>query len=176
MKRIATFLSALVLISAASLSLATPAQAVVDLMVCTGNETATFNPPLTVTPQQTTVGTTRSYAPCLSLSRPDIVSGAQSGSHPRTLGCATLLGGGSREFTVRWNTGETSTLSGTTITNIVGVTIVNVTTGTVTSGVFKGAGFEHTVTSPSLSITLCTLGGPPVSALSGVVNLVINGL
>ncbi|MBB5867906.1 hypothetical protein F4553_001285 [Allocatelliglobosispora scoriae] len=179
MKRMSRWIStAAVLAAVAAVAAAGPAPAYAtgNLVACTlpSSESTTFDPPMTATPTPTMVTVDRTYSSCVSLSQPAVVSGTYAGSFLRpTQSCVTLLGGGSRIFTITWNTGQTSTLTGTSNSNIVGAAIVNVTTGTVTSGLFSGASFTQTVTTPSLAITFCTLGLGTVASATGLVELLI---
>jgi hypothetical protein len=178
MRRTGHIVSVILTAAAAGLFAAAPAKADVVDLACTppSNEVNTFDPPLTNEPQPTTITTTRHYNPCVSLTHPTVVSGTSSSESDITTSCFELLN--SRSFTkkIKWNTGQTSTLSGTYQASQVGVTIVVTSTGTVTSGLFAGQSFVETKESPSTDITLCTAGLSEVDTVFGVLTLSIYSL
>jgi hypothetical protein len=151
-----------------------------ELAACTlagSTETVDYTPALTSTQQPTTVSIDTRYDNCVALSRPALHSGSRSNSFTRETSCLDLANGGQRTYTIDWNTGEQSTLSGTSLANVVGAVLTTTTTGTVTSGLFQGATFVQQVVSvPNLDITTCTLGLGSLSHLDNTVTLVITGV
>jgi hypothetical protein len=159
--------------------LAAPASAGVLDVTCIppSSETVTINPALTMTPQTVTVTVSTQYAPCTSLSVPALTSGsrqAQFTSPGRS--CLTLLDSASVTYTITWNTGQTSTVSGNSTFNMVGAVMVVTITGSVTSGLFTGDTVIQTVTGPATDITTCTLGLGTVSNLFGLMTLEITSI
>ncbi|TYB60236.1 hypothetical protein FXF51_32095 [Nonomuraea sp. PA05] len=147
-----------------------PASAGVLDVTCTPPSTtsAVYNPPLTLTPQPTTVTLSDQYGPCVSVSVPALSSGSAGSQFPVAgLSCLELLQPSSFTSTITWNTGQTSTFSGNTTAEFVGAALVVTSTGTVTSGLFAGDTVLRVVTVPDLNITLCTLGLAPVASHTG---------
>ncbi|MCS7478756.1 hypothetical protein ACFFQW_12955 [Umezawaea endophytica] len=155
------------------------ASAVVQDVTCTppSSNTATYNPPLTMTPRDGTLTGTAQYGPCVSVSNPAITSGSSGGTTTvsgRT--CLDLLQSGTSAFTITWNTGQTSTISANRTSTIAGGLLVVTNTGTVTSGVFAGSTVVRVITSPATDITLCTLGLGTVSSVYSLITLKIISL
>lgn len=153
-----------VLFVAAAVALPAPAaHAAVGDMTClpgTTSQTVTFDPPLTLTPQDGVhIHTNRAFAGCTSVSHPEIVSGTSASDLiGNNRSCLTLLTAASNSFTIVWNTGATSTITENYTVTVAGVVIVYEFTGVVTSGVFAGDSVVRTLTGPSTDVTLCTLG------------------
>ncbi|MGV9279678.1 hypothetical protein [Streptomyces sp. NPDC003730] len=167
--------------AAACLSLTTPAAAQDDdlaLVACTlpSSETSDFSPALTSSPQTSTVTVNTHYSGCLAPTELTLTSGSRSGTFPRDTSCLDLLGGGTRTFTITWDNGKTSTITGQTVANVVGAVLTSTLTGTVTSGLFEGGLVVQQVISPAADITLCTLGLGTVSHLDSAVLLSITDL
>lgn len=169
-------LAVLVLAVAASLVTAAPATAV-TVLTCTtpSSETITYDPELTAEPGLTTTTVSTSYGPCVAPNT-NITSGSRAFAVTGVRSCLTLLATVPVVFTIVWDTGETSTLTGSATTSIVGLTLVSTHTGSVTSGKFAGATFVQQIVAPAAQIIACTLGAASVSAINGTVNLVITGL
>ncbi|MGW0933056.1 hypothetical protein [Streptomyces sp. NPDC002644] len=164
---------------AGALAVAAPAQgAALDLLACTvpSSETSTFSPALTNTNQPTSVHVTTQYRNCLAPTEPTLTSGDRSGSFTRDTSCVDLLGGGTRTFTITWNDGSTSTITGQSVANIAGAVLTSTLTGTVTHGQFQGGTVVQQVVSPALAVLPCTLGAGTVSRLDSTVTLVITQL
>lgn len=141
------------------------------------SNTATYNPPLTMTPQDGALAVTAQYGPCVSLSNPALTSGSSSYTTPvsgRT--CLDLLQSGTSAFTITWNTGQTSTVSANRTSTIVGAALVVTSTGTVTSGLFAGSAVVQVITSPATDVLLCTVGLGTVSSTYSLVTLEITSL
>lgn len=155
---------------------ATPATAGALDVTClpTSSQTATFSPPLTLTPGPTTVTASTQYGPCTSTSVPELTSGSRSATIPYpALSCLDLLTSAPLTFTITWNTGQTSTISGSTAVTTAGAALVVTITGNVTAGLFAGDSVVQTMTGPSTAVTQCTLGMGTVSSIYAVVTLAI---
>jgi hypothetical protein len=142
-----------------------------------GLELAACTLALTNTRQTTTVSINTQYDNCVAPSRPALHSGSRTNVFTRETSCLDLANGGRRTYTISWNTGEQSTLNGTSLANVVGAVLTTTTTGTVTSGLFQGATFVQQVVSvPNLDITTCTLGLGSLPHLDNTVTLVITSV
>ena len=181
-KRISTVLAAVLLALGLGLTASASAQAAnpsseddLELASCLlGEHDATYTPPLGSTPAPTTITNSYEYGTCVSVTEPGITSATSTSVFtPPAISCLVLGDQATRDFTITWDDGRTSTLHGTSLGNVVGASLVTVTTGTVESGVFAGSTFVQTVTAPSLEITTCTLGLGTVSSLTGVLTLAI---
>ncbi|WP_156910404.1 hypothetical protein [Nocardia mangyaensis] len=140
------------------------------------SETVTYNPALTSTPQATTVDVATVLGPCTSTSRPDITSGSRNVTVQLTRSCLELLDSGPTNFTLTWNTGETSTISANRASNIAGAVITVTHTGVVTSGVFTGDTVLLQTVGAATDILTCTLGLGTVANLYSTVLLEITSL
>lgn len=145
------------------------AQAAAGDMTClpgTTSQTVTFDPALTMTPQDGVhIHVNRIFAGCTSISHPDIVSGTSvSDLIGNNRSCLSLLTAASNTFTIVWNTGATSTIAENYTVTIAGAVIVYEFTGVVTAGVFAGDTVLRTLTGPSIDVTNCTLGLGTVSS------------
>ncbi|MFJ4478801.1 hypothetical protein [Streptomyces xanthochromogenes] len=90
--------------------------------------------------------------------------------------CLDLLSSNSVTLPITWNTGDTSTLSGNSVVNVVGAVNQTEVTGTVTSGLFAGDTFVMNVTGAATDILLCTAGLGTVSSLYDTITLEITSL
>lgn len=156
---------------------ATPATAGALDVTCTppSSQTVTYNPPLTRTPGPVAVSTSTQYGPCTSASVPGLTSGSRSGNfnYPN-FSCLNLLQSAPVTYTITWNTGQQSTISGNTTVNTVGGAITVTVTGNVTAGLFAGDSVLQTATGASTDITLCTLlPNHPVSSTYSLITLEI---
>ena len=155
---------------------ATPATASALDVTCVGSQTTSYNPALTQTPQSVTVSTSTQYGPCTSTTVPELTSGSRSANFPYpNLSCLNFLDSASVTYTITWNTGQQSTISGNTTVTTAGTTVVTVT-GNVTAGLFAGDSVISTVTGPATDITLCTAGLGSVSSIYSLVTLEITSL
>ncbi|MEU4745961.1 hypothetical protein AB0G02_36625 [Actinosynnema sp. NPDC023658] len=148
-------------------------------VTCTppSSQVDTFTPPLSMTPQNVTVGITSQLGPCVSLSNPAITSGSINFSAlVPGLSCLDLLQSGSITYTIVWNTGQTSTVSANYTVTIVGAALVVTRTGTVTSGLFTGSAVLQVITGPAADVLLCTAGLGTVSSTYSLVTLEITSL
>ena len=158
---------------------ATPASAGALDVTCVppSSQTVTFNPPLTMAPGPVAVSASTQYGPCTSTSVPGLTAGSRSAtiSYP-SRSCRDLLDSGSGTFTINWNTGQQSTISGNTTVSTVGAALVVTITGNVTAGLFAGDSVVQTITGLATNITLCTLGLGSVSNIYALVTLEITSL
>ncbi|MEU4742645.1 hypothetical protein AB0G02_19580 [Actinosynnema sp. NPDC023658] len=137
------------------------------------SQTNTYSPPLTATPQTVVVNSSARYT-CVSAGVPALTSGTRTvevSSPGRS--CLDLLTGFPVTLTITWNTGQTSTLSGSSTVATAGATHVVTMTGTVTAGLFAGDAVVSTAISPSAPILLCTLGLGTVSSTTSTLLLEI---
>ncbi len=175
----ATLMTAVFAVALVVLGPAAPVSAGVADVTCIppSSQTDTYAPPLSMTPQDVTVGSTTQYGPCVSLSNPAITSGSRA----RTLlipgrTCLDLLNSGSTTYTITWNTGQTSTVSSNFTSTTVGAALVVTDTGTVTSGLFAGSTVVQVLTGPATDVLLCTAGLGTVSSIYSVVTLEITSV
>ncbi len=148
-------------------------------VTCTppSSQNTTYTPPLTMAPQDVTVGGAAQFGPCASLSNPAITSGSSALTAPvRGFSCLELLNGGSFTFTITWNTGQTSTISANYSATIAGAALVITRTGTVTSGLFAGSTVLQVLTGPAADVLLCTAGLGTVSSVYSLTTLEITSL
>jgi hypothetical protein len=137
-----------------------------EVLVCANNETVTYTPPLTYLGQDVSVSVNRQFGPCVAPTEPSITAGSSSDSfsaHDRS--CFDLLGAGTAEMVVTWNTGAKSTIRENYTANITGVTLTVIATGTVTKGLFEGASTQRELVGPATDILLCTFGLGTVSSV-----------
>ncbi|MGW0931411.1 hypothetical protein [Streptomyces sp. NPDC002644] len=160
-------LCALVSLLSTTMVLAPAAQArsgsLVDI-VCEGNETSTYSPPLTNTPQTTGVQSTENYT-CSSLLT-GVSSGTSSVTISGTYSCVLSLQPFTATSTYHWNTGQTSTAEyGVTLARAADGTTTVTAIGTVTAGLGQGAAFTNVIVKPALDLTACS--GSGLSQLTG---------
>jgi hypothetical protein len=155
---------------------ATPATAGALDVTCLppSSQLTSYNPPLTATPTPTTVTSSTQYGPCTSASVPGLTSGSRNVTFPYPdASCLKLLEPASLTFTITWNTGQTSTISGNTTVTAAGPTVIITITGTVTAGLFTGDTVLQTITGPSATTLLCTAGLGSVPSVYSLVTLTI---
>jgi hypothetical protein len=148
---------------------ATPATAGVLDVTCLppSSQHTTYTPPLTNTAGPVTVSTSTQYGPCTS-TEPGLTTGSRSGNfNYSSFSCMNLL---------TWNTGQQSTISGSTTVNTAGGVITVIVTGNVTAGLFAGDSVVQTATGASTDITLCTLGRGSVSSTNSLLTLEITSV
>ena len=173
--RLAVLASALALSAAAALPPSPSSASALDVTCTPPTSTVVaFNPALTATPQTTTVSVSTQYGPCISAGTPTLTSGTAGFQAPAPgWSCHNLLQAFPSTFTITWNTGQTSTISGNATSTITGGALVYTLTGTVTSGLFTGDTVLQTSTAPATNILLCTLGVGSVSSIYSLVTLAI---
>lgn len=159
---------------APSAQAASPAShALVGDMVCpAGNQTVSFSPGVTLTPQNVSVTFNAALGLCVSLTQPQITSGTSSGNVTVALDCLDLLSTTTGTQTFNWNDGQSSTLSFTrTVTNLNGQTVLTLT-GPITAGLFTGRTAVFVIVQPALNLLACqTPQG--LTSQSGVATLAI---
>jgi len=158
---------------------ATPATAGVLDVTCLppSSQNTTYTPPLTNTAGPVTVSTSTQYGPCTSTSVPGLTTGSRSGNfNYSSFSCMNLLQSAAVTYTIAWNTGQQSTISGSTTVNTAGGVITVIVTGNVTAGLFAGDSVVQTATGASTDITLCTLGLRSVSSTNSLLTLEITSV
>jgi hypothetical protein len=170
-----------VMIAAAATTLAgaMPANAVSIDVVCVppSSDVITFDPPLTLTPQTVDGTSFIQLGPCTSLTVPGLASGSsiQTFTAPDST-CEVLLGALPTEFTITWNTGQTSTITGNTV-GVLEAGLLTVTlTGSVSSGLFAGHSVAGNQSGPATDLLLCRLGLGDVSSVYTVGTFTISSL
>ncbi|MEU0936301.1 hypothetical protein [Embleya sp. NPDC005971] len=165
-------------LASASITAAPTAQATVGDALCTvpSSDSSTYSPPLGLTPTSTTVTITRDLNTCTSLSVPAINS-APVTVHSVTIpsySCLTLLNTAPTTISFTWNTGATTTVTGTRTVNLAAAALTTTVTGTVTSGLFTGDTVVYQLVAPSTAVLACTLGLGTVSRIDSIATLTIN--
>lgn len=144
----------------------------VDL-TCRGTNRARFSPGLTFTTRTVHIEAKGEYTDCTS-SDPAVTSGAYIAGGRGEMSC--IAGGHAGEFTIKWNTNESSTIEFTnSIALRPGGEVVVVATGTVIRGKFLGDRFDGTFTLFQLEPTDC-LSPPGVSSATGPTTLQLTSL
>jgi hypothetical protein len=152
---------------------AAPGAGALTQVTCNGLNSVTYSPAVTNTPGTTTISSSSTFAPCLSLTNPSIVAGAIASTVTTTASCTTLLGSFSATNVITWNTGQTSTLVGNAYTERVDGQPVVLVLGSIVSGLFRGATVtQQTVLTGDLSGCL----GSGLTGTSGPAVLTIVGL
>lgn len=167
---------ALALLVGAVLVPASPASASVLDIACAppSSGITTFDPALTMARRAVDVSSTLQYGPCVSPTDPDIISGSavrQDSGEERS--CLELFNPGTVTYTITWNTGETSVITGNTTSTMVAGLVVTTVTGTVVEGVFAGSNVVEVLTAVSSDLLLCTLGLRSVSRIASTLVLKI---
>lgn len=176
MSRVLRILVAALIAGAGVVVASSPAHAAIADVTCTppGSVLVTYNPPLTLTPQNVVITVNSLYAPCVSSTVPALTSGSSNFTFSATnRSCANLLGSASAVSTVTWNTAQTTTLSLNSTANLVGGLYTVVTNGIVTGGLFAGDTVVQNATGPATDILLCLLGLGSVSSVYTVGTTVI---
>ncbi|BAJ25890.1 MULTISPECIES: hypothetical protein [Kitasatospora] len=167
-------LLALLLAAAALVLPAPPARAAGSLLDCPGTATSTYAPPLTAAGAPTTITLSEVLTPCAAPGTA-VTSGTASlvVPVPTPYPCGQLAGSGTLTRTITWNTGQTSTLTGTYTATFVGATIVGNGSGTVVSGLFAGQPFTDVRVTPSEQVLRCEAALATVSGTVAVTDLLI---
>ncbi|MFB7175914.1 hypothetical protein ACFCYM_34645 [Streptomyces sp. NPDC056254] len=142
-------------------------------LLCTGEATGTYDPPLTHTTRQTTVAGTEDYD-CVG--NVLITAGTGTFSVTQDASCTSLNLDVPNHVTYHWNPGTRSSSVSFPHTNVVRANgLVAVTsTGTVTSGLGKGASANRVVVLPEPDLTACS--GDGLEDFNGTATLTILGL
>jgi hypothetical protein len=133
---------------------------------CTGSSAISYSPGLTNTPQTVTYSETDTWSSCTST---DTSLTAGSFSANLTAPGASCNGGSLFSpggYTISWNNGQSSTMTGTSTDTIIGGTEVITAVGTVTSGEFIGGAVTLVWLYPVLNPLQC-LTSQGVTSQSG---------
>ena len=124
--------------------------------VCTGTQSGTYSPGLTLGPTTQDVTAHNSYVACAS-SR--VHTGERIGANHQVLFCLDLAESSSGSTMITWDTGDASQFSfNRTVTHAGGNTVVAFT-GLITAGLFAGDGAVEVVSDPDLNLLDCLM--PP---------------
>ncbi|MGW8064247.1 hypothetical protein ACVV2G_18720 [Streptomyces ziwulingensis] len=135
-------------------------------LACPALQTVTYNPGLTLLPQQVSFDSNLVLGPCVSATHPSITGGTGSFQGTGSLSC---VGGSPGAFNIvyHWNDGSSSTVRYTlTIDLKPGGQTVLTTVGTVISGVFAGDTASHTTLAVTTDLLGCLSPGG-ITSLSG---------
>ncbi len=172
-RRRSAFVAVLALTGSLLLAIpANPAAAAVGDLTCTTAQRTTYSPGVTLFPSQQTITLSTLAAPCVSLSNPNITSGAATFTVTGMRSCLTLDQTTSGTSGIKWNTGQTSTYTYTSSSKTVLGQILVTINGIVTAGVFQGAPISLALASPVLNVTKCLIP-PGITSRVGVGTLVI---
>ncbi|MFD4907806.1 hypothetical protein [Kitasatospora purpeofusca] len=143
-------------------------------LLCTGQQSPTYSPPLTNTTQQTTVNITETYGTSLHcLDTAGIQSGSGTFTVSEPASCTSLTQPGTVSYfnTYTWNNGQSSTIHFTNVNvaRLLDGTTQVIASGTVSSGFGLGDTAARTVTLPQLDPTLCSTTG--VASQQGVATM-----
>ena len=139
---------------------------------CTTAQRTTYSPGVTLFPSQQTITLNTLAAPCVSLSNPNITSGAATFTVMGMRSCLTLDQTTSGTSGITWNTGQTSTYTYTSSSKTVLGQILVTINGIVIAGVFQGAPISLALASPVLNVTKCLIP-PGITSRVGLGTLVI---
>jgi hypothetical protein len=156
---------------------AAPANAAVLDVQCTSpnsTNTITFNPPLTLVNQPTVVSRATSYQPCRAPRWPDLVYGKESKTITILDDCTMVLGTLNVNFTILWNTGQTTTVSAVRTAALSGGSIVVTFNGTVTAGLFLGSNVNQVFVGSGANLIACLAGQGSVKSIVSRVQLTIS--
>ncbi|MEU8325576.1 hypothetical protein AB0C33_45015 [Nonomuraea sp. NPDC048881] len=124
----------------AAMLMPVPAAYAASSTTCTGSSHATYNPGLTLTPQNVAADEIDTFSFCTSTD-PTLTSGSFSltgGTIPGAA-CNDVIAGPGGPLTVTWNNGQTSTAALTYVLTVTGGILQTVGTGTITAGELTGA-------------------------------------
>lgn len=159
--RIPVVAFAAVFLASLGTGLASASAATGGSITCTGTETATYSPGLTLVPRTVTLNVAATFNPCIS-TNPAIASGAAGtppGGVPARLGCLSVLAPASGEAVIRWNNGTSSRYSFNRTSQTVAGQLISTATGKVIAGEFLGRSVVSTVAGPSLNLLDCLRPG-----------------
>ncbi|MFD3851451.1 hypothetical protein ACFWVB_37075 [Streptomyces microflavus] len=141
---------------------AAPSSALVE---CTGQSVSQYSPPLTNTPQATTIvnqgrlGLAASPGLCVGAGTTVLSAQYDETINNPSQSCNTppSTGSGTRIFT--WDNGQTSSFAYTSTLTVINGTSASVRTGTITAGRFSGHQAEQITLFPTLDPTACATTG-----------------
>jgi hypothetical protein len=143
-----------------------------------GTEALLYSPGLIPTPRPVQLNDTALFGGCVSVEKPSLNSGiSQFSASDVVQGCLLPGQAVSVTKTLRWNTGETSVFTASTVANPGpnGTQIV-VATGVVTHGLFQGSQIVQVLTLANTNLLACLLSPQGVEAVSGPATLEIFSL
>ncbi|WP_163572367.1 hypothetical protein [Fodinicola feengrottensis] len=142
---------------------------------CTGTETATYQPGLTLRAKNVHTAVSGLLSPCTSPTT-DITSGSYGQTFQATLSCDTLAAGLDATRVIHWSDGSTSAFAyHRAITNAAGQTTVTFA-GTITAGRFRGATAVEQAIFVTPNVTQCLTSGGLTALGPGPVVLTVNHL
>jgi hypothetical protein len=156
--------------------IATATAAPLVSLTCTSPSTNAigFNPPLTLITQSTAVDRTTAYRNCSAPGFPAIREGYEHRAFTIPDDCNIMLGSpGPANFTITWNTGQTSNLFVNRTATISGNTLTVSYSGTVNAGLFLNRAVRQTFTGSAIELNACLAGTGQVPFLLADVKLTI---
>lgn len=156
---------------------AAPAEAAVIDVTCTSPNSTnviTFSPPLTLVNQPTVVSRATKYEPCRAPRWPNLVAGKESKTITMLDDCTMVLGTLNVNFTITWNTGQTTTVSAVRTASLSGSNLVVTFNGTVTAGLFLGSNVHQVFVGSGVDLINCLNGRGAVRSIVSRVNLTIS--
>lgn len=156
---------------------AAPAEAAVIDVSCTSPNSTnviTFSPPLTLVNQPTVVSRSTSYQPCRAPRWPNLTYGKEAKTITMLDDCTMVLGTLNVNFTITWNTGQTTTVSAVRTASLSGSNLVVTFNGTVTAGLFLGSNVNQVFVGSGVDLINCLAGRGSVKSIVSRVNLTIS--
>jgi len=139
---------------------------------CLGTESDTYSPGVTIRPRPFTITTAGQFSSCID-SAGMVTSGAYGPEQVSLdVGCSDLFDAFQGVRTIRWNTGDTSTLEGDGQSTEVAGQVITTFTGTVSQGRFQGLSAVQTITLPQPGALQCLTTG--YTGATGVTTLTID--
>jgi hypothetical protein len=143
-----------------------------SLAACTGTDSVTYSPAMTLTSHSGTIGYLDTVS-CTS-SDPGAATGSTGGSFTRSYSCVDLAPptGTTATLPITWADSTTSAFSYTSIVGaLVGGSYILTAVGSISSGKFAGAAVTLVIADPALSLLQCLTTG--IASNTGVVTLTI---
>ncbi|MFJ3176711.1 hypothetical protein ACIPJK_39215 [Streptomyces roseus] len=159
--------------AAALLMAAPPASAGAPDLTCLplSSETVIYDPPIDSTVTDTDLSIDTNYGPCTSTSNPSVTSGSRHIDITLPRSCSQILQTAPTTYTITWNTGQTSTITGTRTNTLSGAVLVVTVNGSVTAGLFSGDTVVQTISGVVPGLPGCLLGLGTVSSITGQTTL-----
>ncbi|MEV4413430.1 hypothetical protein [Catellatospora sp. NPDC049609] len=176
MVRLARAAVTAVLAIGGTLFAAAPAEAAVLDVSCTSPNSTnviTFSPPLTLVNQPTVVSRSTSYQPCRAPRWPNLTHGKEAKTITMLDDCTMVLGTLNVNFTITWNTGQTTTVSAVRTASLSGSNLVVTFNGTVTAGLFLGSNVNQVFVGSGVDLINCLAGRGSVQSIVSRVQLTI---
>lgn len=147
----------------------------VDLAVCTGSNSTSYSPAMTLASQ--TGALTYSDAFDCTSNDPGAATASTGGTYTGPYGCLepVRLPGFTGTLTLRWADSTTSAYAYTSVAGdvLVGGSYVFTGVGSITSGKFSGAATTMVITVPTLSVLQCLTTG--ITTTTGEAALTVTG-